>query len=203
MPTVIPAGFGLVAVKLRLAGDPEPMFVTHGVDLSEAGVDHQATANAIGNSFVAVTSLGPLFNSSWTVESVILRVGDGAGGSTVFEDAVNYNSGVAGASLPQNCAVLFKKQTNLAGREGRGRMYFPGIAEGNVDAAGVLTSTAITSHNDRAFAYLNLLADDVQTPAPMVLLHSSPQLGAVPPPTVVTAMIVDSRIATQRRRLRR
>lgn len=101
----------------------------------------------------------------------------------------------SGETVAPNTSFLFSKQTALGGRKNRGRLYLPGVLEGAINGAGDLASGWITDLNNAADLMLaSLTADGV----PMHLLHES-----VDAPTEVTGMQVSSRVATQRRRLRR
>jgi hypothetical protein len=102
------------------------------------------------------------------------------------------SSGVSGHA---GVATLLSKITDLGGRTGRGRFFWPGLSESVVDAGGALTG---------AFRIAaQAIADDIISEltaagVPMVLLHS----GEVTP-TPVTTLTVSTRAATQRRRQRR
>lgn len=83
-------------------------------------------------------------------------------------------------------------------------MYFPGPPESQVNAAGVLDAGWRDGRQTFVNEWLAKLLGDVGgiTPMPPVILHRSEGAGEEPPPTPVTALTVESSIATQRRRLR-
>lgn len=97
-----------------------------------------------------------------------------------------------------NVALLVQKNTAFGGRAGRGRSYIPGVPTGHINEDGSLTST----YRDA----MQLVIDDFYAkvavqPMTPVLLHG---LGSpLTVPTEITSVTVDSRVATQRRRLRR
>jgi len=79
-------------------------------------------------------------------------------------------------------------------------MFLPGFASfGTLDAAGVLGSVyraALQTQVDTWFE--GLLETDPGPGLPAVLFHA----GETPAPSVITTLTVDSKVATQRRRLR-
>lgn len=106
-----------------------------------------------------------------------------------------------GSSLPNNCAALAKKSTSLGGRRNRGRMYFPCPLESEVDTAGLNTTAAITAWNTQLTKLLP--GGSIHTAfgflGDAVVLHDS---GSQTPATM-TDLACQSKIATQRRRMRR
>ncbi len=82
-------------------------------------------------------------------------------------------------------------------------MYLPGVPESIVGNAGVLTPAYVTQMNTALSGWLSAIQalGDVQN---MVILHSFASVPPVPlPPTIVSQLVCDTRIATQRLRLRR
>lgn len=101
-------------------------------------------------------------------------------------------------SSPPNVSWLIRKQTASGGRPNRGRMYMPGLAEGEVGGDGVINPAKVAVIQTGFDGFGADLATAVLTP---VVLHS--EGSPVTIPTVITALTVDGRAATQRRRLRR
>lgn len=203
MATVIPPGFGLVALRHTLAGDNEAMFVTFGVEfLTTPG----AQAHAINICDAWQVAGGPLDSMSnlYTFTGAVLSVGQDGGPPVIVEEPRSAPGRDTSSPLPQNCALLVRKRTNLAGREGRGRMYVPGFSEGNTTATGGIPSANLTATQTRYNTFFSNLSEPPDAGAVnMVILHTWPQLGALPAPTPVTSLVVDAVVATQRRRLRR
>lgn len=201
MTLVIPPGFGEASIQLRNAGDPEPWYVTFAVDLTEAAGDFAEAAGIVGTAFV--NSFLTQMNEATTLVGVNLRVGqDGSDPLSVYVPVGETGTG-SSAKLPQNCALLVRKATARGGRSGKGRMYIPNVLpETAVDNVGVIDSATVTAFQDVADELLTQLTGDPGPSLPMVLLHNN-SLTVDPTPTPVTALVVDSLIATQRRRLRR
>lgn len=117
-----------------------------------------------------------------------------------------HNSPVPGtgssARHPASVAVLVQKRTAFAGRKNRGRFYFPGIP--NSDTApgtdpNALTPGALTQWQTGVDALFAALKDDGPlSPLNPVILHPSPSTTV----TEITSFSVQSRLATQRNRLR-
>jgi hypothetical protein len=196
----VPGGTIRYSHTITRAGDPDPYMITGAMQVDEGTVNLPAVATALHTAGKALhaqlgssvdtmrSTLCRLMLTTGGEEAVAVALGDQAGGST-------------GATLPANCAVLGHKMTGLAGRHNRGRLYYPGIAEGVVDENGNLASAQITHYNTQFAAYLSAV-NGISGIATMVLVHA-PRVGnSAPTPTPITSIIVDLRIATQRRRLR-
>ncbi len=93
-------------------------------------------------------------------------------------------------------AALVKKVTAGGGRQQRGRMFLPIVGEANTDSGGMLSTASRNAWQTAVTGWLNDLA---LRNVPMVLLHNQVEIV----PTPVTALVVDPRVATQRRRLRK
>lgn len=197
MAVIIPPGFAHVVVELALDGDSEPMVNTFGIELSETATPVE-TADNIMTAFA--TRFDSVVANGYSVTACDLYVGQDGGSNLVFSStAAPIVFAGTGNSLPQNCAALVRKRTDLAGRRGRGRFYVPGVEETSVSAVGVLSNTYLTAWQAAADAFL----DDLETDGtPMVVLHRSEGIGVEPVPTPIVALVVDERIATQRQRLR-
>ena len=156
-------------------------------------------------------SLGAEIGDAWADEWVVAMdsqvtcvdvLSQGLDTASVLHDAVTpvNRSGTGGGTfLPPQCSLLIRKVSGFGGRPNRGRTYVPKVlAETDVDDIGSITTSALANFQVRASAFLVRLA--VRVPASdMILLHADP----LPIPVVISQFIVDPRIATQRRRLRK
>jgi hypothetical protein len=193
----IPNGFAEVWFRWELAGDPQPMY-TH-IGYSPSG---PITQSAVDAGFLA-------WQTAWRAEVVPatvligghILVGDSEG-AVRFDSAVPPLAGTAsGNQVVQNTAVLCRKLTGVGGRRNRGRMFGPAPLEDHVSSDGVMSATGREAWRvnfeallpggaiHTAFGFL----DDP------VLFHDT----GSQTPTPITDLIVDLRVATQRRRLRR
>lgn len=126
--------------------------------------------------------------------STMVKFGPDATGPSAVYTQVQAGGRSGGAAAP-NTAMLVRKQTAMGGREGRGRFYLPGPSEEDIDEGGLLSATL----RDAASAALGVFfAALIAADLPPYLLHDSGT-----PPTAITTLSLDQRVATQRRRLRR
>jgi hypothetical protein len=204
----IPVGHADAAWLFRLSGDPEPVVCTMSFDFPTTPA--VADANSLFNAWV--TSLIPRMTSSWNLEKVhILYQSDSLDQIVVDSTAPTSPGGMSGgaAIVPVNCAWLYRKRTGLAGRRNRGRMYKPSLLETDVDPTGLITPAVVATEQGAANAFFTAISGfspelihscvcDVGEAG-----HSGPHSCVPRPPTPVTALEVDDRLATQRRRMNR
>lgn len=202
MSLVIPPGFGQASVEMRNDGDPQPWYVTFGVDLSDVGGDFQQAALDIATTFGA--TIGLQLSTTTSVTGCNLLVGQDGSDRLIARANTNIPGETNAAMLPQNCAALYDKLTNLPGRKGRGRFFMPSVLkEASVSEVGVIDGPALADLQLQATAFLEALADGdngLVTVTPMVVLHNSGI--STPAPTPVVSLQVQNVISTQRRRLR-
>lgn len=115
-----------------------------------------------------------------------------------------------GPVLPANVAVLATKQAASARGSRNGRMYIPGLPESDADGLDI-SAGALATLNDRLDAFLTALTDPASVQpvaAQPVVLHTR-NIGTPSNPNIVYAghdpiltLVAQSRLATQRRRLR-
>jgi hypothetical protein len=201
MPLTIPAGFAEATYRYTLAGDPQVMTVSVGVD-HDGSVDAETLA---GNLYVP---MGVWVGSAWgsdyalTGVSVVMNVG-----GVLTEGEVNViTPGVAATNHPvQNTALLIRKVSGLAGRANRGRWYMPPgrLAEVDVNNFGLIDAVDLATIQGE----VDSLLLDLETAGGvdnLVILHSEvpPGVPSIVPPTEITNLVVEQTVATQRRRLR-
>jgi hypothetical protein len=191
---VIPQGFAQVRFRLTLTGDLEEMINTIGLDVGAITTD-QAWADAVSQA--GADFYKTILGTSYRYEGADIAVGTATPGQPVLVESVTgAGAGTSsGSRLPQNCALLVKKNSASGGRHNRGRFFVPGISEADVGDNGALTSGALTFFQGEVntfFTDLQVVSDNV------VILHNDLTF-----PTPCTGFQVDGRIATQRRRLRR
>ena len=115
----------------------------------------------------------------------------------VAESLAGSGGGAAGQAVPNNTALLIRKRTDRGGRRGRGRAFLPPTQADAVDG-GALLSSVIAAAASEAFADLMVAYSTVLGGVPH-LLHTTEAGGA---PDEITGFSCDTRVATQRRRLR-
>lgn len=118
----------------------------------------------------------------------------GASGSVAA--SVSGSGGSVGVTA--NTAYLVRKQTAFGGHAGKGRLYLPGVLASVVDNNGNLHSGTQTSISAAFNTLRTVLTGHFIAP---VVLHGA--LSPLTTPSPITSFLCDSRIATQRRRMRR
>jgi hypothetical protein len=198
---LIPSGFGQVLHSISLVGDPERMAVTYGVEMNTgAGPTLLTMITYLHDQFHGAFS--SRFNTDYALEATSVRYATGETANPQGVEEYNAKLAFTGAPapLPQNCATLIRKKTGLAGRRRQGRMYLPAPYEGGVGPTGLLVTGDFNLLQTAANTFLAAVNNSANLVG-MVILHST-GISAPPVPTPVTQLVVDPRIATQRRRLR-
>lgn len=186
--SIIPDGHAEVSLKFNCAASPHYAFCVFGVRNFD---DHTAEYIAVNARIDWSESLSIIQTDEWSLRSTKAVTGEG----TFFEDTAAVGGSLGQASAPPQVSYLLKKQTNFVGRDKRGRMFVPGVAEGKVSNIGAVPGDWVATVTGAAESFLGKLnADGI----PMVVLHSTSLL--LPP--VVDAFVCDPFVATQRRRLR-
>lgn len=179
---------------------------------NEASDPAVACAEDIWDCFATAVPL--ICSADVAMTSVDVKLGPNDTGPIATFAGAPVSGATGPTSLSPGSAILIEKQSDLGGRRGRGRMYWPGVFEGWVDDAG----RYVTGVQAQIQGFANdLLADLNGVLQPMYLLHSPAytweiqggqprrvygSLASAGMPTEVTALAVDPVIATQRRRLR-
>lgn len=128
--------------------------------------------------------------------SILVKFGPNATGASALV-GVSAGGVLTGDCTP-NFAALIKKNTADGGRAGRGRTYFPGVIEGNIEDGGVLDTTY---RDDMTTHFAAFRTDLLASGCIPVVLHGEGSPISTPSP--ITSFTCDSVGATQRRRMRR
>lgn len=201
---VIPANFFLISFVHEQVDVPDQLICTMGLGVN-AGTSTPANFDDLADAWEA-NIVTPILSVDQTF--VRMNVAD-SGGVVLSVDRADVG-GYAPAIAPPNNAIIVEKRTGLSGRENRGRMYLPAVAEGEVSNAGRLDPTH-RSGVDLDFANFQtaLEAIDAGEWFPYIL-HTKKWNGGVEPadpgnapaPTQITSWYTRPIIGTQRRRLR-
>jgi hypothetical protein len=191
----IPPGFAEVWTQLNVSGDQEAMYFSLGVDLA-VGVG--ATQTAADNLLIAVRdAIDNVVSNLYTLGPGHVLFGQD-GGDIRIDGTTAPVAGVgAGEPLPPNCAVLYRKNTTAGGRRGRGRFFVPGAPESSVDKVGTLLGSYMVIAQAAGVNIINNVTATAEAEG-LVLFHDTAPFT----PTPITALEPQSRLATQRRRLR-
>lgn len=202
MALFIPEGYAEVAIQMKRAGDPDPWYVTYGVGDVPTPDQYPSFAGqimAIWNS-----NFSGLLPTDTAFTGIQLRIGTDSGTPLTIFYAINYQGSGSGTTLPQNCAVLVTKVTGVAGRRGKGRLFWPCILEDEVNGLGQIEP----DYRDALQAIWDtFIAEHVNGNATfdgarIFLLHNE-RPGLSNDPSQVSYFFVDPVISTQRKRLRK
>lgn len=197
---IIPPGFAHLKARYLCTGDNEEMVWTLGVDVHSATdplLIAQRFYNAVDNSVSGAPEMYP----PWFFVGTTCTLGNDGEPLYAQYDFSRAGTRTAAGTPPNNCAVLVRKNTSFGGRRNRGRAFFPpcSLAETAVDNVGNITPSVVTGIQSNWTELYTDLTTNVTLPLSPVILHSDQPAT----PTPVTGFVVQSRIATQRTRMRR
>jgi hypothetical protein len=193
--TVIPSGYAQINWQFTGTSCPLGADVTLGVDVSSYAGTAQDAANDARDIWVA--EMLPQQVSTVTLSNTHVKFGPNATGPAADAGSSNVGGGGNPGIAPQ-VAALVHKTTLFGGHAGRGRMFVPGLMESDVNNAGVLDSGTLGAWQGNVDSLLSELATALLIP---VVLHSA--ASPLSTPSTITSLDVDTKVSTQRRRLRR
>lgn len=133
------------------------------------------------------------------VDAAYVDLSSVTGDSGVVAPATGpFTGGQGGFGAPTNVAMLISWGATGSRSQRNGRTYLPGVDEDQVDTSGNLTSGFKTEIQ----GYVDDFVADLQTANMALVINSKTGTGSYEPRTI-TSWTVDSRVATQRRRLRK
>jgi hypothetical protein len=192
----IPNGYAQIQMHFNLSGDPEPILVTFGIETTAGLLADRITAmNTIKSAYMS--AMLNRHTGSYTLTKVVGKFGPGPNHVIVESDTAPAVFGNAGVAASQNNAVLVRKLTGQAGRHNKGRMYLPPMVRTDIGPDGALMPATAADWRTQLEGF-RVAITAAQGTGNMVILHNDPAMT----PTIVTSLVVDPRIATQRRRLR-
>ena len=193
---VIPSGFAQANFVYSGPAVPTGAEWTLGIDVTAFAGNPTALATSLLAAYGS-TNLEALHVANAVLVTVKVKFGpDDLGPSG--EVLASLAGTRAGSSTGPQIACLVQKVTDIGGKPGRGRLYFPALAEGDVGEDGTLGvsyKTAATTNWNTFHA--KLMTDDT----PPMLLHGAGS--PVSAPTFIEEFVVSDQVATQRRRNRR
>lgn len=198
MGIIIPEGYSNCSFIFTCLGSVKEKVTSLGVislDLvqptaADIADQMQAIWSASGRPFAAASMTNDYTFKGCSVTQTV------DGFPVVGTELVDVVGTVNSDSPPSNTAVIVKKVTAAGGRKNRGRMFVPpaGLGEASIDSSGFYGSgTQAAFQALYTTAIVAMVAADL---APF-LFHSD-----ATDPTPITALSVESQVATQRRRMR-
>lgn len=192
MALEIPTPYFEGAFHHQQAGTTRPAVVTQGFLFPPD--DHANVAAEVAGAWHGF--MGKLCNSI-TYTRFTLRSAEGL----VYEKGYSTTGGDSDPGAPYSVAFLVKKSTQIPGRHAQGRMFLPGVADLTIDSAGRISQPKFSALQQ---GLNDLYATWISVEAIPVILHAEKPTGpSGHSPTVVTSLILQSVVATQRHRLRR
>ena len=178
-------------MKFIGAAAPRGSQVTYGVDASTV-TDPGDIAGLVIAEYTA--HLRAFQTTEIALGSVLVKVGPNATGPEAEVPAGVPGTSASDAVSPQ-VAGLVTKLTAGGGRHSKGRIFWPGLSETWVGGDGLIDPTA---HASLVSAFEDWFTASDTDGIPMYLLHSDATA-----PTILTALLFTTKVATQRRRLRK
>jgi hypothetical protein len=192
----IPTDYGQANILFGGGGLPTGAQCTFG---SQA--DHLEPDPAVLGSTIATALSASDWPDMWVnevvVTGVLVKLGPNDTGPSAVT-AASIGGGYTSQDGHPNTAWLIHKGTPFGGRAGRGRMYWPGVPDAEVDQDGSIAPATLPVHQaafDDFIAHLN------DAGLNLFLLHGEDSPITTPSP--ILSWSVDAMVATQRRRLRR
>jgi hypothetical protein len=200
----IPDGFGLATALYNLGGDGQVKSVTFGYKWVDEDVEPALHAQAIYTALIAAGAPFAAATNDASFQFLQVHCLERAGENLAAGDYLHTTIGATAFQLPpSNCSLLVKRVTPVAGRQFRGRIYAPlsFVNEANITPAGSIATPQVSAAQASWTQFLGAMTT---AGLPMYLLHAPPLPPKdLPVPTLVSALVVETIIATQRRRLRR
>lgn len=192
-----------------------PFDCVYDVSLDETGVSRSTAVGVLVPGVITnyQDKLAAFLHSAYTFTGATWLDIDSLSGVGGFEPA-HAGHPVHGADastlLPPNVCFLVKKSCGHNRAQRNGRTYFPGVAESNADNAGVVipaTATALSTAFSQFLTAINGMTATAFESVAWRVVHVTGHETDTNRPNAwsssdITAVSCDTRVATQRRRLR-
>lgn len=190
--TVVPGGFANVQIAGTTPGNRE-WLIACACQIEDWDPDN---LDDIDTYLVGEDYVSNYLAEDYVITTVRVIVGTSdPHGPIVFTKLINVEGGAGTGAGPGVC-YLVTKTTNLGGRHGRGRTYFPGVQIVGQDDAGNLVGDIVGDPSPLTTFWTDLFTQLELGDA--YLLHTDPDED----PTAIIGWSLSPMVATQRRRLR-
>jgi hypothetical protein len=177
------------------AGYPRGAQITYGVSGTAAFASPSTLATNMHAKFTA--NVMPQLSTSMQCIYTRAKIGPNSTGPFGFAGSP-VTGGISGDADVPSVAILVSKITASGGRANAGRWFLPGLSETYTSTGGTVDATYLANLQAALTAWLTAVNADT-TIGDMVILHSSTSAT----PTPITNVLASSKVATQRRRLRK
>lgn len=198
MGVILTQSTGLLKLRWLLDGDSEEMVSTIGLDNIATITEQEQVDAAVDEWQTAFPS--SVMGSEWTMVGGSYTFLD-AGGLPITVDRITQQGGALGITTPSNqVAVLARKLTASGGRRNRGRMFLPPayLDRQQTGPTGLIGTAYLDTYQDGLDAWRAAPMGSVTIGGLISLLHSAAPIASTP----ITNLLVETKVATQRRRLR-
>lgn len=137
-------------------------------------------------------------SSSCLLTQLEVKLGPEATGPT-FTIPLSTPGATGAEACPPNVAMLIRKRVNGVSGRFSGRMFYPGISEGNVASNGTIPTPALGPYQAAVDGFFDSLHVNTGGGVTPIIIPSAP--GAFS--RNISSLDVQVKVATQRRRLRR
>lgn len=200
-PFLLP-GVGIARYKFTCVGVPHVMGFSSGHLFTDPIAPDPALDLGVRFATTVLDNGGGM-GTQWTFSGVDLIIEQVSGPPLAYEWSTAVVGTLSVNSAPPNCSMLIQKRTGNAGRNMRGRIFMPPamIFDADIDAAGNMGGTLVAAHQ---LLWTEWLTESSSAGVALMLIHLyDPELSEpTVAPTPITQLVVQSKLATQRRRLR-
>lgn len=200
MGVFLGVGYGQANLLVNATGTSWNQIATMGFK-DTAGTGNANAAATAWLGYWTTSSSNPFNAANVSSQYSVVRC------DTVIMTASGPIIGTAGSPLvgsatinppPPNCAILVQKSTARGGRRGRGRLFLSPclVDEGNVGPSGTIAAGTLSTLQTRVTQVLTSASGGNY---PAYLLHDFSEVA----PDAITALTVQARMATQRKRMRK
>lgn len=203
MPSDIPVGTGQATFVFQNLIAPKNVVCTMGLDLSDAGGDYVACANAAFTAWQ--TTFLPHQSNNATLVHVDLFIGNDSGSSGSVRSTLPAQDGGETADCEGPAiSALVNKNTSFLGRAGRGRMFVPYILPDNTTTTGgAIVGSRLTIINSAGTDFLDqLAAGGVDIPVIPAVLLGHTTAGTIKTATPILSLTAVSTVGVRPTRQR-
>lgn len=194
---IIPTGYAQLNMIFTGPSVPTGAECTVGFDRTAGPSTPSAAASEIATIIEGCTQLFSATKTDIKMSTLLVKFGPNATGPSAVL-AVDFDGTYASTDGAPATAYLIRKNTAMGGRQGRGRLYWPGPPLVDIGPGGVIESNLVGDMNT---GFTEFFTEMAAADMPLVLLRAEGSPITTPEP--LTGFSCQTTLATQRRRQRR